>query len=104
MTVLDFTVRIYRYLGPSKNVTLDHYNTLEISWLDVNSSRNLRISKKKKKKITESDEIYQRAMVHPKETRESQKEFWDEGGVNRVGKLFFGGLSTHDMAAPLPCI
>jgi len=51
MTVLDFTVRIYRYLGPSKNVTLDHYNTLEISWLDVNSSRNLRISKKKKKKL-----------------------------------------------------
>jgi len=51
---------------------------------------------KQKTKTTESDEIYQRAMVHPKETRESQKEFWDEGGVDRVGKLFFGGLSTHD--------
>jgi hypothetical protein len=44
---------------------------------------------KKKKKITESDEIYQRAMVHPKETRESQKEFWDEGGVNRQKTIFW---------------
>ena len=47
MTVLDFTVRIYRYLGPSKKVSADLYNTLEISGLDVNFFWNLRISKKK---------------------------------------------------------
>ena len=78
--VQDFNVRIYRYLGPSKKVTVHLYNTLEISGLDVNFSRNLRISNKtkKKRKPLNSMKFTKRAMVHSKETRESQKEFWDE--------------------------
>ena len=74
-TVLDFNVRIYRYPGPSKKVSVYLYNTLEIYWLDVNFSRNLRISKKikKERKPPNSMKFTKRTMVHSKEIRESQK-------------------------------
>jgi len=36
--------------------------------------------KQKKRKPLNSMKFTKRAMVHSKETRESQKEFWDESG------------------------
>jgi len=88
--VLDFNSTVL--IGRSKILTFESIGTLvhregqrtslqytRNIW-DVNFSRNLRIFKKTqtKWKPLNSMKFTKRAMVHSKETRESQKEFWDE--------------------------
>jgi len=61
-TVLDFNVQIYRYLGPSRKVTVDLYNTQKyLGWMSTFLGISEYPKKQKKTKTAEFDEIYQKS-------------------------------------------